>query len=235
VIKTLRSTLRRLFLSARQEDCRQAEKTASLRKSYRCGTFSHMRQMAGNKQHAELDYAAIERQFWPHGGDRDVWMILDPARDRRIHFDLVNSHMEYACLYSGNIADELEAVAPHLVQLEFDDKYTRDLITRSWGQSWGVFLRCPARMERLRRHLRTLLLVNDWTGRRLLFRYYDPRVLRVYLPTCATEELSTIFGPVTHFWTEEASAQQLLEFALNRGKLLRSDIFVKAVEPAPQS
>jgi hypothetical protein len=155
-------------------------------------------------------------------------MIIDPARERRIYFDLINSRLEYSCLYSGNIANELEAVAPHLVQLEFEDRYTRDLITRSWGQSWGVFLRCPSRMERLRRHLRTFLLVNDQAGRRLLFRYYDPRVLRVYLPTCTAEELKTVFGPVSDFWTEDSSAQQLLGFAFSRGRLVQSGISVMA-------
>ena len=194
-----------------------------------------MPQMAGNKKGAELDYTAIERQFWPHGGDRDVWMIIDPARDRRIYFDLINSHLEYTCLYSGDIANELEAVAPHLVQLEFEDKYTRELVTRGWGQSWGVFLRCPARMERLRRHLRTFLLVNDWAGRRLLFRYYDPRVLRVYLPSCTADELKTVFGPISDFWTEDSSSQQLLGFAFNRGRLLQSDIPVRAGAASPQA
>jgi hypothetical protein len=184
--------------------------------------------VTANKQDGELDYAAIERQLWPYGGDRDVWMIIDPARERRIYFDLINSHLEYTCLYSGNIADELEAVAPHLVQLGFEDKDTRELVTRSWGRSWGVFLRCPARMERLRRHLRTFLMVNDWTGKRLLFRYYDPRVLRVYLPTCTAEELKTVFGPVTDFWTEDSSSQQLLGFSFSRGRLAESNIPVTA-------
>jgi hypothetical protein len=175
----------------------------------------------------DLDYAVIERQLWPHGGDRDVWMILDPARNKRIYFDLINSHLEYTCLYSGDISEQLEAVAPHLVQLDFADKYTQELVARGWGDSWGVFLRCGARMERLRRHLRTMLLVNDWTGRRLLFRYYDPRVLRVYLPTCTSEELRAVYGPITNFWTEDATSQQLLGFELRHGKLVQSSTPVK--------
>jgi hypothetical protein len=192
-----------------------------------------MQPTAGTNERIVLDYDAMERHFWPHGGDRDVWMILDPARERRIYFDLVNSHLEYTCLYSGNIADELEAVAPHLVQLDFADKYTRELVTNSWGRSWGVFLRCSARMERLRRHLRTFLMVNDWSGRRLLFRYYDPRVLRVYLPTCVSEELSTIFGPISHFWTEDETGRYLLGFSKDRGKLQRTQLNVMA-SPATQ-
>lgn len=178
----------------------------------------------------KLDYPAVQRQLWPHGGDRDVWMILDGARDRRIHFDLVNSHLEFSCLYSGDIPDQLEAVAPHLVQLVFDDKETESLVTRAWGKSWGVFLRCGAQMTRLRRHLRGLLLVNDPRGRKLMFRYYDPRVLRVYLPTCTSEELGAVYGRISHFWTESETAEELLGFEFSRGRLLetRADATVLA-------
>jgi hypothetical protein len=165
------------------------------------------------------DIAAIERRLWPHGSSRDIWMILDGARDRRIYSDLMNSHFLYSCLYSGDISHELEAAAPHLVQLEYEDKETRALIQRAWGKSWGIFLRCESRMERLRRHLRTFLIVNSWKGQRLLFRYYDPRILRVYLPTCATGELQTVYGPIKQFWTEDESGASLLEFDFNRSRL----------------
>ncbi len=31
----------------------------------------------------------------------------------------------------------------------------------------------------------------------LVFRYYDPRVLRVYLPTCSPAEFARFFGPIS--------------------------------------
>ena len=101
----------------------------------------------------KVDVSAIETQLWPHGSNRDVYMVLDGARDRRIYSDLMNSHLIYSCLYSGDIAYEIEIAAPHLVQLEYEDKSTRSLIQRAWGNSWGIFLKSDARMERLRRHL----------------------------------------------------------------------------------
>ena len=53
-----------------------------------------------------------------------------------------------------------------------------------------------ATLEELRRHFRKFLKVEDPKGKSLIFRYYDPRVLRVYLPTCNAMELQTVFGPV---------------------------------------
>jgi hypothetical protein len=170
----------------------------------------------------------IKEQLWPRGSGRDVWMIVDGARDRRIFGVLLDSYLSYSCLYHGDIAPELEIAAPYLVQLEYDDKYSQQLIERAWGKSWGVFLKCGAGVAHLRRHLRKLLSVRGPKGEMLLFRYYDPRVLRVYLPTCRQEELETVFGPIDRFWLEDERPETLLEFRVDRGKLLRNQFPVAA-------
>ena len=61
----------------------------------------------------------------------------------------------------------------------------------------------PADLRTMRNHFRKLLTVYDPNGKPLLFRYYDPRVLRVYLPTCNAEELATIFGPINSYLLED--------------------------------
>jgi hypothetical protein len=71
----------------------------------------------------------------------------------------------------------------------------------------------------MRKHFRRFLTVHDSDGKPLLFRYYDPRVLRVYLPTCTAEELQTIFGPVLCFLQEGENPAELLRFQVTRGAL----------------
>lgn len=61
--------------------------------------------------------------------------------------------------------------------------------------------------------------MRDEKGRRLVFRYYDPCVLRVYLPTCNPAELRTVYGPIECFWTEAESPNNILEFRTRRGEL----------------
>ena len=150
-------------------------------------------------------------------------MIVDGARDRAIYGFLLDSYLEYSCLYHGEISPELELAAPYLVQLDYDDSYSTKLIDRAWGASWGVFLKCDTSMSTLRRHLRTLLTVRDQRGKLLLFRYYDPRVLRVYLPTCLPDELKTVFGPIDRVWMEDENPETMLEFRLDRGRLERGE------------
>jgi len=165
----------------------------------------------------------IKERLWPRASGREVWMIVDGARDRRIFGALLDSYLTYECLYHGDIAPELEVVAPYLVQLEYDDRYSQQLIERAWGNSWGVFLKSGASIATLRRHLRKLLSVRGPKGEILLFRYYDPRVLRVYLPTCRSDELETVFGPIDRFWLEDDNPETILEFRVDRGKLLRNE------------
>lgn len=167
---------------------------------------------------------AIKKQFWPRSAGRETWMIVDGARDRSIYGALLDSYLNYSCLYHGEISPELELAAPYLVQLEYDDSYSIKLIERAWGNSWGVFLKCDSSMDTLRRHLRTLLTVRDQKGSMLLFRYYDPRVLRVYLPTCWEDELKTVYGPIERFWMEDESPETMLEFRPERGQLRRQEI-----------
>lgn len=157
--------------------------------------------------------AALETHLWPPERQRrNVWMIADGARDRRVFSTLISSYLNYWCLYSGKLAPELEMAAPYLVQLDYDDREARRFASQAWGKSWGVYLQCDTAMRDLRRHLRRFLVANDWRGRRLVFRYYDPRVLRMYLPTCTREELDTLFGPIECFWAEAETPDALLRF-----------------------
>src|SRR5581483_4821649 len=166
-------------------------------------------------------WSRLNERFWPRGERHDVWMILDGGRSTRVFETLLESSFLSSCLYSGFISRALEASAPYLVQLEYEDRQTKKLLERAWGNNWGVVLRCDARMETLRGHLRSFLIVRDPKGQRLLFRYYDPRVLRVYLPSCTSEELRMFFGPAEQFWTEGEAADELLEFGMDGSKLHR--------------
>ncbi len=166
----------------------------------------------------------LRQRLWPRQAGRDVWMIVDGARDRSVYGTLLDSYLEYSCLYHGEISPELEIAAPYLVQLDYDDSYSTKLLERAWGNSWGILLKCDSGLDTLRRHLRTLLTVKNQAGKLLLFRYYDPRVLRIYLPTCTGEELKTVYGPIARFWTEDESPETLLEFRVERGALIRDEI-----------
>ncbi len=166
--------------------------------------------------------AVVIEQLWqplPREPEFKVFAILDGARDERIYPRVVESGLAHCCLYRGELEPDLAAAAPYLVQLEPDAAFTSWMIAQGWGDSWGVFAKAPVTMPELRRHLRRFLMVYDPDGKPLYFRYYDPRVLRVYLPTCNADELRIIFGPVMRYCFEAEDPNRLLELRFLRGKL----------------
>ena len=112
-------------------------------------------------------------------------------------------------------------VAPYLVKLDGDSPFTEWVLDKGWGNHWGVFAESGADLHSLRQHFRGFLTVHDASGKPLLFRYYDPRVLRTYLPTCSGEELNTMFGPVDAYLVEDESGAALLRFSLKNGTLVK--------------
>lgn len=170
----------------------------------------------------------MEKALWPRGEKRDIWMILDSARDPEIYGTHVGFWSEEKCLYRGHLPPQLKLAAPYLLQLDFEDSKTRRLLGRALGRSWGIILKSDSTIQPLRSHLRRLLTVRDYLGRRLAFRFYDPRVLRVYLPTCTRGELRQVFGPVQKFWTDGEEPDTLVEFAFDNEELSRRIVPLKS-------
>lgn len=144
--------------------------------------------------------AALCDRVWS-GTPDPIFAVLDGARDPAVLPSLRG--VPRWCLFSGSLVPELAAAAPYLAALDRRSEETRDLLSRAWGRSWGVLFASPSDPETLRRHLRRFLRVLDPQGKTVYFRYYDPRVLRVYLPTCNLDELRVFFGPIRRFIVED--------------------------------
>ncbi|XXX72634.1 DUF4123 domain-containing protein [Sorangium sp. So ce134] len=155
----------------------------------------------------------------PDGDAPGVYALVDGASDRRIHGLVTRSRLERCCLFEGNLPRELAEAAPYLARLDRAAPLARDLVRLGWGEGWGVFVVSRAGLEALRRHLRRFLRVVDHRGRRLVFRFHDPRVLRVYLPTCTRGEAAAFFGPALGFVMEGEARRFALEVRLEEGAL----------------
>jgi hypothetical protein len=151
-----------------------------------------------------------------------AYAIVDAARNEEIHPALLAADCPTLSLYRGDAAVRMAEVAPYLVALERGSRFTRWLLERGWGDSWAVFVVSPAAAEPLRNHFRRFLMVQMPDGRSVYFRFYDPRVLRVYLPTCTPDELKTIFGPVERYVAEGEDPGETLAFCLDREGLAQS-------------
>lgn len=163
--------------------------------------------------------AALRRRLY--GGEEarfGVYAILDGASIPDLPAALQRLAPEHLCLYRGELGPEMTAAAPYLVKLPDDggDAFCEFLLD-GWGRHWGVYLYSGAGLRELRKHLRTFLMVYGPDGKPLYFRYYDPRVLRTYLPTCNQAETETVFGPVARYIAEGEDPLELLRFRRDDG------------------
>ena len=142
-----------------------------------------------------------------------LYAILDGARDIRIHELLEQSKEEYQSLYEGSEGEKLAQVAPYLVRLDKDSLLLASMIFEGWGNSWGVYLSCPEDFQQIRQHLRRFLEVQLADGKQVYFRFYDPRVLRMFLPSCSAEDANQFFGPIEQYLIEAEQPDQLLQFS----------------------
>lgn len=161
--------------------------------------------------------------FGEHAGE-GVYAVLDGASNEDLLEMLAERQPEHVCLYRGELAPDLAAVAPYLVRLRPDSVFTEWVVGEGWGGHWGIFAITDADLTALRKHFRRFLMVKSPEGRRVYFRYYDPRVLRTFLPTCNAEELAELFGPVAEYVCEQEDPAAGLRLWREEGELHTAEI-----------
>lgn len=80
-----------------------------------------------------------------------------------------------------------------------DEAMLQFIVQSLWRDPWGVFVFSKASLDALRLHFRHFLVVQLPDGEQWFFRFYDPRILPVYLSNCNESELRKFFGPVRGF------------------------------------
>jgi len=158
--------------------------------------------------------------------DGKVYALLDGASVKGLLNNLAECRPEYVCLYRGELEPDMAEVAPYLVRLEPEAKFTRWVLADGWGKHWGIFAVTQEILRTMRQHFRRFTMVRDPDGKNLLFRFYDPRVLRTFLPSCTPRELQDFFGPVLAYGMEDEDPGRMLRFAFERGALRRYEVAV---------
>ena len=159
----------------------------------------------------------------------NVYAVLDGASVEQLPQLLWEHEPENICLYRGELEPDIAATAPYLVKLEYDHPFTKLVCEQGWGKHWGIFVLTPAEVDirMLRNHFRRFLMVYNPNGKLIYFRYYDPRVLRSYLPTCNSQDIKIVFDPVGSYITEDEDPSMLMKFAPDNGKVVAQQTNLK--------
>jgi len=153
-------------------------------------------------------------------GGQPSWAVLDAARD---YVRIALSRMfapEHESLFDGDRAARMDHVAPHLFAADPEGRVALLAVSGLPPGEAGLLVDAPVSFAELRRHLRRFLtVVRQRDGKQVLFRYYDPRVLRVFLPVCTPDELRQFFGPLTAIHCQTEDPGHVLTYTLAGGRL----------------
>lgn len=151
---------------------------------------------------------------------KHVYAVADAARNRDMAFDARDRYgLTIRWLFSDNVSNNMADVAPYLIEVEFKSGRDGHGYLKQWsvqqGRSIGILLLTAADAGLTWRHLRQVFVVTDEARRSYYFRFYDPRVLRTFLPACSGAEAREFFGPIEQILVEGEPASRLLGCRLN--------------------
>jgi len=150
--------------------------------------------------------------------------VVDGAQDLALAFEAKCQYgWEIVNLFEGPMANAAASVAPYIVPIHSDSGYLQNW-ARHWGRNAGILLTTAAAPEPLRAHLRRIFIAQDEQNQQYFFRYYDPRVLCTYLPTCTASELAVFFGPIRSLLAEDPTGESLLCFSRGSAGLITNKI-----------
>lgn len=139
-----------------------------------------------------------------------VYAVIDGAGCPALLPMLDRHGVPSVCLYRGELEPELAEAAPYLAELVPESPFTRWFLGEGWDRHWGILLKTDAGLAEVRSHLRHLTMARLPDGRVVYFRFYDPRVTRIYLPTCTPEQAIQFFGPASTILMEGERPATLL-------------------------
>jgi hypothetical protein len=131
---------------------------------------------------------------WLQRRGEPAYAVLDAARDGIVLATLLRSGVDHASLYEGHEGASLCDVAPYLVPLRLDSPLLALIRGDWWGRAFGILLTSLARPADVRACLQRMLVVRLESDRKAYFRFYDPRVLRTFMPIATRGQVSSLFG-----------------------------------------
>jgi hypothetical protein len=148
------------------------------------------------------------------------YILFDSARMEVEIVTAKEMNKNFFSLFNG-IFDEksLSNIAPYIFAFPSDTPLSEWYFEKGWGDSWGVLVYSQEDMKYLHKHFRKFLMVKTEDGEELYFRFYDPRVLRIFLPTCDQQQLKEFFVPVDYFICEDEDPGYGLIFSLEERSL----------------
>jgi len=169
----------------------------------------------------------LSKLIWQNSAEnpeRRIFGLLDAARSDTIYPYLRDQVPTAQSLFQGSRARKLALVAPYLIALTPNQALSQWFFQNGWGRQWGILCESTAAENLLLRHFKKIIAVYSDEGKPLYFRFYDPRVLKIYLKTATADDLKKLFGPITAFYVEGDTPESLTQFMLSSDQLVTRNL-----------
>lgn len=147
------------------------------------------------------------------------FLLLDAARVDEYMDKAKELNATHQSLYKGSAEEDLADVSPYFFSYQKGSEFYNWYAENGWGDSWGLIVKSEFLFEETYRHFRKFLMIKTEDDQQLYFRFYDPRVLRIFLPTCDEKQLKEFFGPVEQFICEDEDPEFALVFSFEKNEL----------------
>lgn len=149
--------------------------------------------------------------------------IFDAAKDQRVAV-LAKEHPKNSlCLYNGDSAKQMQFLAPYLFDFR-RNKTLRDLMASlSWGESWGIWYETSSSIEDCKANFRRHHLVELPDGRKVYFRFFDPRIFPTFIENSELREQVEFSRGIRRFLVEAEDENDCIHsYCLDRNKIAKS-------------
>lgn len=133
-----------------------------------------------------------------------LYAVLDACNEPLVPVMATSGQHRAISLYRGSAHESHVAISPYLFQV--DRRLLDWIYSAVWDKPYGFFARSTADMAAVRKHFRRYLTVELPTGRKALFRFYDPRVLPTFLTNATPREAEEFFGPMSSYFVTSGNA-----------------------------
>lgn len=145
--------------------------------------IDYNRKLANRK---EKLVAIIDGALWPEA--------LDEMRDLEI---------DHHCLFTGDYDVNIQCKFPHIFEVDSND-FSKSYLSRM-SAKFGILIKLPSEypLAKSRRALKKFLTAELPSGEKVIFRFYDPRVLKQFSQHFTPEQKKDLFSEVSAYYYAE--------------------------------
>ena len=162
-----------------------------------------------------------------------LYAVVDAAKDYRLAIasrDLLGEPLRPLFIKAPR---HMERVGPYMARIQCGNRYPDYM--KIWadriGDNAGILLLSSSWPQAVRSHLRSIFKVYDEQGTMFYFRFYDPRVIRTYLPTCTAKECRQFFGPVRSYLVEGEAPGTMLRYRAGQSAVQMDEETIPVTQP----